>query len=54
MRNARMSIRKFRWSTIDSSANLKNRVLPVSNVLAPSFVQIVEGHKRRLALIGAT
>jgi hypothetical protein len=42
----------FRWSTIDATADLKNRVLPVSNVLAPSFVQIVEGHKRRLAHIG--
>lgn len=44
----------FKWSTIDSSADLKNRVLPVSNALQPSFVQIIEGHKRRLAMIGAT
>jgi hypothetical protein len=45
---------KFRWSTIDSSADLKNRVLPVSNVLQPSFVQIIEGHRKRLALIGGS
>jgi hypothetical protein len=45
---------QFRWSTIDSSADLKNRVLPVSDVMLPSFVQIVDGHKRRLALIGAS
>lgn len=42
----------FRWSTIDSSADLKNRVLPVSNNLLPSFVPVVEGHKARLKLIG--
>jgi len=44
---------QFRWSTIDSSADLKNRVLAVSDVLPPSFVPVVEGHKRRLAMIGA-
>lgn len=42
---------KFRWSTIDRSADLKNRILPVGDKLLPSFVQIVEGHKNRLALM---
>jgi hypothetical protein len=41
---------KFRWSTIDANADLKNRVLPVSNILAPSFIPVVEGHKKRLKL----
>lgn len=41
---------KFRWSTIDNTADLKNRILPVSNVLAPTFVPIVAGHKERLRL----
>jgi len=44
----------FRWSTIDATADLKNRVLPVSPALAPSFVPIVEGHRNRLKLIGAS
>ena len=43
----------FRWSTIDASADLKNRVLPVSPSLLPTFVPVVEGHKNRLKLIGA-
>ena len=43
----------FRWSTIDASADLKNRVLPVSNTLLPSFVPVVEGHRNRLKLIEA-
>lgn len=41
---------KFRWSTIDSTADLKNRILPVSNVLLPTFQPIVTGHKERLKL----
>jgi hypothetical protein len=40
----------FRWSTIDANADLKNRILPVSNVLLPDFVPVVEGHRRRVAL----
>jgi hypothetical protein len=44
---------QFRWSTIDANADLKNRVLPVSNLLTPSFVPIVEGHKKRLAHVKA-
>jgi AAA domain len=43
----------FRWSTIDATADLKNRVLPVSNTLLPSFVPIIEGHRARLKLIGS-
>jgi len=41
----------FRWSTIDATADLKNRVLPVSNILPPTFVPVVEGHKARVKLI---
>lgn len=41
----------FRWSTIDANADLKNRVLPVSNLLLPDFKPVVEGHKKRLAAI---
>lgn len=44
----------FRWSTIDATADLKNRILPVSNILQPSFVPVIEGHRKRLALIGAS
>lgn len=41
---------KFRWSTIDRTADLKNRILPVGDKLEPSFVPIVTGHKKRLEL----
>lgn len=41
---------KFRWSTIDRNADLKNRVLPVSSTLPPDFAPVVAGHKSRLAL----
>lgn len=41
---------KFRWSTIDRSADLKNRILPVSDKLAPDFGPIVRGHEQRIAL----
>lgn len=42
----------FRWSTIDNNADLKNRVLPISPVLAPTFVPVIEGHRKRLELVG--
>lgn len=46
---------KFRWATIDRSADLKNRILPVGDKLVPDFGPIVEGHKKRIALsTGAT
>jgi AAA domain len=41
---------KFRWSTIDNQADLKNRILPVSNMLLPSFIPIVTGHRERVKL----
>lgn len=44
---------QFRWSTIDSNADLKNRVLPISNVLPPTFVPVVEGHRARVKFAGA-
>lgn len=44
----------FTWSTVDRSADLKNRVLPVSNSLAPDFKLVVDGHKKRVALAQGT
>lgn len=46
----------FRWSTLASDQDLKNRALPMSANLQPSFVQIVDAYKRRktLASGGAT
>jgi hypothetical protein len=41
---------KFRWSTLASDVDLKNRALPISANLAPSFVQIVDAYKRRKKL----
>lgn len=43
---------KFTWSTIDNNADLKNRSLPISNDIVPSYVQIVDAFKRRLTLAG--
>lgn len=40
----------FTWSTVDRNADLKNRVLPVANNLAPDFKAVVEGHKQRVKL----
>ena len=45
---------QFRWSTIDANADLKNRVLPVSNVLLPDFKAVVDGHRKRVALASGT
>lgn len=39
---------KFRWSTIDNSADLKNRGLPVSDKLEPSFKAVVASYEARL------
>jgi len=41
---------KFRWSTIDNAADLKNRVLPVGDKLAPDFQAVVNGYNARLKL----
>ena len=40
----------FRWSTLASDQDLKNRALPISSNLQPSFVQIVDAYKRRKTL----
>lgn len=37
----------FTWSTIDQSADLKNRALPVGVNLEPDFRQIISVHNRR-------
>lgn len=44
---------KFTWSTVDMNADLKNRSLPISNDLVPSFVPIVDAFRRRVNLAGA-
>lgn len=41
----------FNWSTIDNMMDLKNRSLPLSDKITPSFVPIVEAHRRRKKLI---
>lgn len=40
---------KFAWATADATADLKNRGLAVGAELPPSFVPLVEAHKRRVA-----
>lgn len=42
---------KFFWATQDSEADLKNRALPSSANLEPSFKPIVEAYRRRVAAI---
>lgn len=44
---ARRATDGFYWSTVDNEADLKNRSLPISNVLQPDFGQIVSAHKKR-------
>jgi hypothetical protein len=44
---ARRSNDGFWWATTDSEADLKNRSLPVSAQIPPSFEQLVEAHKAR-------
>lgn len=39
----------FKWSTAEHGADLKNRALPVSSNLYPTFKPIVEAHLRRKA-----
>jgi len=41
---------KFTWSTADSQADLKNRALPVSAELTPSYAPIVRAFRERLKL----
>lgn len=40
----------FRWSTLAADTDLKNRALPISSNLQPSFVQVVDAYKRRKKL----
>ena len=44
----------FWWATIDSSADLKNRALPVGFDLEPSFGPIISAFQRRLKLVGGS
>lgn len=41
----------FKWATQDSEADLKNRALPSSANLDPSFVPVVEAYRRRVAAV---
>jgi hypothetical protein len=45
---------KFTWSTVDRTADLKNRVLPVGANLTPDFKAVVEGHENRKRLAQGT
>lgn len=38
---------QFFWSTSEINVDLKNRALPISDSLLPSFVPIVQAHNRR-------
>jgi hypothetical protein len=43
----------FTWATIDPSASLKNRGLPMSDKLAPDFAQVVNSYTARVKNAGA-
>lgn len=43
----RLQDKGFTWSTIDSSADLKNRALPVASDLKPDFGPVIEAYRRR-------
>jgi len=45
---------KFTWSTVDNSADLKNRSLPMGTDLLPSYKPVVEAYQRRKSLAGST
>lgn len=47
---AKRAADKFLWSTASNEADLKNRALPVSSSLVPSFQPIVDAYRRRVAL----
>jgi hypothetical protein len=51
---ARRTAQKFTWSTAANDSDLKSRALPVSNELEPTFVPVVEAHRRRKAEIAST
>jgi hypothetical protein len=43
---------KFRWSTIDPAADLKNRGLPVSDKILPDFKAVVDSYYARVKALG--
>lgn len=45
---------RFKWSTIDRNMDLKNRSLPISDNLEPSFKPIVDAYRRRKTLAEAS
>ena len=47
---AKRAADKFLWSTASNEADLKNRALPVSSELIPSFKPIVDAYNRRVAM----
>ena len=46
--------KEFTWSTTAVQVDLKARTLPLDDKLKPTFVQIVEAHRRRTKLTTAT
>jgi hypothetical protein len=44
----------FTWSTLDPSTELKNRALPISSSLVPSYVPIVTAFRNRKSLASGT
>lgn len=50
---AKRSQTKFTWSTMDNSADLKNRGLEAKAELEPSFVPLVKAYRKRLETAGA-
>lgn len=45
---ATRSLTGFKWATISNDADLKNRALPTSKDINPSFVPLVEAYRRRV------
>lgn len=43
----------FHWRTLDSEADLKNRVLPVGQEIAPDFTPLVLAYRERVKLASA-
>ena len=43
---------EFLWSTEEASTDVKNRALPISARIEPSFVQIVRAYEARLSAMG--
>lgn len=45
---------KFLWSTSELNTDIKQRALPISNALPPTFKPIVDAFQRRLSQLGPT